>query len=78
MVESANEEFCSPQAELTFHNIKWDDKDSGDENSNEELMLLLVRIFPTQGPVIYCRNKSGESKAYKRSGDQTLLISDQD
>jgi predicted HTH transcriptional regulator len=78
MIESANEEYCNSQATLTFHPIKWTEHESESEKGGEELMLLLVKVSPSQGPLIYCKNKSGNKKAYKRTGDQTLLISDQD
>lgn len=75
MVESANEMFCEPHASISFFPIKWTNENPFED---EEPIVLLVKVSPQKDGVIYCKNNSGERKAYKRSGDQTLLISDSD
>lgn len=77
MVESANEMFCEPHASLSYYPIKWTNENPLDFD-NEELIVLLVKISPQKDGLVYCISNSGERKAYKRSGDQTLLISDSD
>jgi predicted HTH transcriptional regulator len=75
MVESANEEFCIPRVEIILDEIRvYNDKTIIEENENEKL-LLLVEVKKTHGPMIFCRNKRGELKAYQRINDQTLAIS---
>lgn len=75
MIEAANEEFCIPRVAMILDEIKvYPDKTSTEEN-DEEKSLLLVEVKKSLGPLIFCKNKSGELKAYQRVNDQTLAIS---
>ena len=74
MVESANEQFCSPLASLSFHPIKWSQVIDQEDERNEEINLLLVEVFPTENRRIFYKSKSGETKVYHRVGDRTLAI----
>jgi predicted HTH transcriptional regulator len=75
MIEAANEEYCIPRVSLICDEIKvYNNKTSVDENE-EEKSLLLVEVKKSPGPLIFCKNKSGELKAYHRVNDQTLAIS---
>lgn len=74
MIESANEDYCVPSVELIFDEIKVsDDEVIATENSDEKT-LLLVKVRKSQGALIYCKNKAGELKAYRRIKDQSLAI----
>ena len=74
MIESANEQFCSPLASLSFHPIKWSQVIDQEDERNEEINLLLVEVFPTENRRIFYKSKSGETKVYHRVGDRTLAI----
>ncbi|TDQ18816.1 putative DNA-binding protein [Algoriphagus boseongensis] len=77
MIESANEMICEPHASVSYYPIKWT-KENPTDFEDEELIVLLVKISPQKDGLVYCKSGSGERKAYKRSGDKTLLISDSD
>lgn len=74
MIESANEEFCFPRVALIFDEIKAT-TDGNDHDAGEmEKDLLLVQVKKSLGPLIFCKNKKGEMKAYQRINDQTLAL----
>lgn len=74
MIDAANEEYCFPRVSLVLDEIKIFE----DKNPNEEILseksLLLVEVKKSMGPLIFCKDKSGNQKAYKRILDQTLAI----
>lgn len=74
MVEAANDEFCIPRVSLIFDEIKIFNEKLTPTPEESEKSLLLVEVKKTLGPMIYCRNKNGEMKSYKRVNDQTLAI----
>lgn len=75
MIESANEEFCIPSVSMVLDEIKVYNDKFPLEETESEIYLLLVEIKKTLGPTIFCKNKSGETKAYMRVNDRTLAIS---
>ena len=75
MIESANEEFCSPLASLSFHPIKWKQETEQEEVNDEEVYLLMVEVNLAENGQIFFKSKSGETKPYHRVGDKTLAIS---
>lgn len=75
MVDSANEEFCTPKASLSFFPIKWTKEFENLEENEEDIYLLIVEVASATESKIFCKNKSGELKAYERIEDQTLVIS---
>ncbi|MDF2157752.1 ATP-binding protein [Algoriphagus sp. CAU 1675] len=73
MIESANENYCNPHAELKFDEIKWIDPYPS-PNEAEEKYILLVFIFKkTPGPV-KALDRNGTPQTYIRKGDKTILI----
>ncbi|WP_026951559.1 AlbA family DNA-binding domain-containing protein [Algoriphagus mannitolivorans] len=75
MVETANEEFCTPKATLSFYPIKWTQDSENLLENDEDIYLLLVEVASSTGSKVYCKGKLGELKAYQRIEDQTLAIS---
>lgn len=75
MIDAANQEFCFPRVSLSSYPIKWTGTDLTEDSEDEEVYLLLVEVSPSQGPLIYCKSKTGEIKAYRRENDKTILIS---
>jgi predicted HTH transcriptional regulator len=74
MIESANEEFCIPRVSMILDEIKvFNEKTALEENETEKY-LLLVEVKKSMGPLIFCKTKGGEMKAYKRVNDQTLAL----
>lgn len=74
MVESANEEFCIPKVSLVITEIKVPEENLTDSPNEDEKSLLLVEVKKTSGPEIFCKNKNGELKSFRRVNDQTLAI----
>jgi predicted HTH transcriptional regulator len=74
MIESANEEFCNPPAQIRFEEIRMYNEDYLIKGEDEELSLLLVQIFQCQSEKITVKTSSGEIRTYIRKGDQTLAI----
>jgi predicted HTH transcriptional regulator len=74
MIDAANEEFCFPRVSLVLDEIKVYHDKSNEEDTEGEKSLLLAEVKKSIGPVIFCKNKAGEMKAYKRINDQTLAI----
>lgn len=73
MIEASNEEFCFPRVSMVLDEIKvYDDKSINEEET--EKTILVVEVKKSLGPLIYCKNKAGEMKAYQRINDQTLAI----
>lgn len=71
MVQSANEEFCTPQADITFEDFTfW--TDFGNQSEENEINLLLVFVNKCEGQKVLVLEK-GEKKAYLRKNDQTLV-----
>jgi len=71
MVQSANEEFCTPQADIIFEDFTfW--TDFGNQSEENEINLLLVFVSRNEGQKVLVLEK-GEKKAYLRKNDQTLV-----
>lgn len=74
MIEAANDEFCIPRVAMILEEIKvYNDKTVAEDNDDEK-SLLLVEVKKSLGPLIFCKNKAGELKAYQRVNDQTLAL----
>jgi predicted HTH transcriptional regulator len=74
MIESANEEFCVPRVSIAVKEIKVHNERYPMFSDEEEISLLLVNVKKSEGPLIFCKGKSGEMKTYKRVHDQTLAV----
>lgn len=74
MIESANEEFCEPSVSMELRQVKIANENYPDLSDEEELELLLVKVHPSPNRLIHVKVESGELKAYRREGDQTLAI----
>lgn len=74
MIEAANEEFCIPRVSMMLEEFKVNTERLTDLQEETEKSLLVVEVKKSLGPMIYCKNKNGELKAYKRVNDQTLAI----
>ncbi|SEF64119.1 AlbA family DNA-binding domain-containing protein [Algoriphagus boritolerans] len=74
MIESANEDFCVPGVKLIFDEVKVSDDEGPVSENSKEKILLLVKVLKSQGTLIYCKNKAGELKAYRRFNNQSLAI----
>jgi predicted HTH transcriptional regulator len=74
MIDSANEAYCFPRVSLVLDEIKIFDEKNPNEEFPSEKSLLLVEVKKSIGPLIFCRDKSGNQKAYKRVLDQTLAL----
>jgi predicted HTH transcriptional regulator len=71
MVQSANEEFCTPQADIIFEDFTfW--TDFGNQSEENEINLLLVFVSKYKGQKVLVLEK-GKKKAYLRKNDQTLV-----
>ncbi|MDG1277960.1 MAG: ATP-binding protein [Algoriphagus sp.] len=70
MINSANEEFCVPQAQINFEEFTFwiDEKNHTEEN---EINLLLA-IIKKSKPIKIFVKESGKTEAYFRKKDQTL------
>ncbi len=74
MIESANEEFCIPRVSMILDEIKVYTDKTTTEVEESEKSLLLVEVKKSNGPLIFCKTKKGEKKAYPRVNDQTLAL----
>ncbi len=71
MIQSANAEFCTPQASITFEEISvWPDPNN--KTDSNEINLLLVLIEKSKSGKVFV-NELGAQKAYVRHADQTLV-----
>jgi len=69
MIEGANQDFCSPNADLELQVVT-----IGPESSyEEEKYVMLVIVHPSKGETIYARQRDGTQKAYRRVGDKNLI-----
>lgn len=73
MIESANNLFCLPAANLYFEVITLIDNED-DPYQPDEKNLLLVRIKKSDHIKIYVEDSIGSKKLYAREGDQTKQI----
>jgi predicted HTH transcriptional regulator len=74
MIQSANEEFCMPQADITFEAFTfW--TDFGNQSAENEINLLLAFVSRTEGQKVFT-SENGIKKTYLRKNDQTLVDSD--
>lgn len=71
MIDAANEEFCFPTVSLSFRTLKVCDEKPAEQTEQIERLLLLVTVEKTEGNKVFCKNKNGELKSYKRVNDQT-------
>ena len=70
MIASANDSYCVPKVSLEINSIKIDPA----HPSEEEKIVLLVKVHATLGPRIFIKGKNGSSIAYYRSGQQCKIL----
>ena len=70
MIASANDSYCVPKVSLEINSIKIDPA----HPSEEEKIVLLVKVHATLGPRIFVKGKNGSCKAYYRSGQQCKVL----
>ena len=66
MIEGANQDFCSPKADLELQVITLDPESS---NADEKYVLLAI-VQPSKVGTIYVKQLDGSQKAYRRVGDK--------
>jgi predicted HTH transcriptional regulator len=69
MIERANQDFCSPKADLELQVVTI----NPETIYEEEKYILLVIVHPRKGETIYARQQDGTQKAYRRVGDKNLI-----
>lgn len=74
MIEAANQEFCVPKVSLVFQEIKLADSDLLGNSEDEEILILLVRVFPSPSHSVVFNSSNGEKIKYVRQGDRTIAI----
>lgn len=70
MIAAANEEFCTPKASISLHEVKITDG----EIDKEEKSVLVVEVNASLGPIVFVKHKNGSLKAYRRENDKTLAL----
>jgi len=70
MIASANDSYCVPKVSLEINSIKIDPA----HPSEEEKIVLLVKVHATLGPRIFVKGKNGSCIAYYRSGQQCKIL----
>ncbi|MFC3414722.1 AlbA family DNA-binding domain-containing protein [Algoriphagus hitonicola] len=73
MIEKANSIYCSPPANLSFEIIKWNDPEPSPYEQAEKY-ILKVEVFRNLAKPIAFLTPDGQSKIYRRSGDQSKLV----
>lgn len=73
MIDQANEKYCTPKVSISMHDFQWKDEES--KKTNAEKWILLVEVKKSEGPTIYCEDKSGIKRKYIRIEDQNRLVS---
>ncbi|GMQ23954.1 hypothetical protein Aoki45_06360 [Algoriphagus sp. oki45] len=74
MIETANREYCNPEVNLSFHEIKLTDTEFLENSNEEEITLLLVYISPSLPLSIDFISSKGDKIKYIRQGDRTIAI----
>lgn len=74
MIESANEEYCTPKASIYMEEVKFLDKVESENPVLIEKTILLVKIEKSILEKIYCKQPNGELKAFHRVNDKTLAF----
>jgi predicted HTH transcriptional regulator len=69
MMEGANQDFCSPNADLELQAVTIYPESSYEE----EKYILLVIVYPNKDGTIYARQRDGTLRAYRRVGDENLI-----
>jgi predicted HTH transcriptional regulator len=70
MINSANEEFCNPQAVIDFKEFTvWIDKKNQTEENEINLLLAIIK---KSKPIKIFVKENGKTQAYFRKKDQTL------
>ncbi len=69
MIEGANQDFCSPKADLELQVVTI----KPESMYEEEKYILLVTVHQSKGETIYARQQGGTQKAYRRVGDKNLI-----
>jgi predicted HTH transcriptional regulator len=75
MIEASNEEYCTPCASLIIDEIKVFHEKFSSAEQESEISMLLVEVKKSPSAIIYCKNRIGELKAYKRINDRTVAMS---
>ncbi|MDP2040743.1 MAG: ATP-binding protein [Algoriphagus sp.] len=75
MIEASNEEYCIPSASLIIDEIKVFHEKFPSTELESETSMLIVEVKKSPSTVIFCKNKIGEMKAYKRINDRTVAMS---
>ena len=73
MINSANELFCFPPAQLTFEEYVTEDFDSMNKEE-KEISLLIVYVAKSLHDKIFVKINSDEKKAYIRIEDQCIAV----
>ena len=68
MIKGANQDFCSPKADLELQVITLDPESVYED----EKYVLLVIVQPSKVGTIYVKQRDGSQKAYRRVGDKNL------
>jgi predicted HTH transcriptional regulator len=69
MIEGANQDFCSPKADLELQVVTI----NPESLFEEEKYILLVIVHPSKGGAINVKQQDGTQKTYKRVGDENLI-----
>jgi predicted HTH transcriptional regulator len=69
MIEGANRDFCSPNADLELLGVTI----SPETIYDKEKYILLVIVHPSKGGAVYVKQQDGTQKTYKRVGDENLI-----
>ena len=69
MIEGANQDFCSPKADLELLVVTI----NPESLYEEEKYILLVIVHPSNGGTIYVKQRDGTLRAYRRVGEENLI-----
>ena len=69
MIEGANQDFCSPKADLELLVVTI----NPESIYEEEKYILLVIVHPSKVGTIYVKQRDGTLRAYRRVGEENLI-----
>jgi predicted HTH transcriptional regulator len=69
MIEGANQDFCSPKADLELQVVTI----KPESLYEEEKYILLVIVYPSKDRTIYVKQRDGTLRAYRRVGEENLI-----
>ncbi len=70
MIAAANDRFCTPKVSLETFTVKIHPENPFEE----EKYVLIIQVYPSEGPKIFVKQKDGSSKAFFRVGNQSKLL----